>query len=102
MAKMKLHPLFVQLSGRVGDSIFRTTKDGQVIVSHRPRKPSAGPSEAQKAHRERFAGAVAYAKAAMAEPGVRAYYECQAATLGKRPFDVAVSDYFKGRNLLET
>jgi len=42
-------------------------------------------SEVQQTHHQRFKLAVAYAKAAMAEPTVRA----------QSPFDLAVSDYFK-------
>jgi len=101
MAKVKLHPLFAQLSGGIGDIVFRTTKEGQVIISQRPRRSSAGPSEAQKAQQERFAGAVAYAKAALADPRLRGVYEEMAAKEGKAAFAMARSDYFKGRNLLE-
>lgn len=36
----------------------------------------------------------------MAEPKVRERYEKEAARKGKRPYDLAVSDYLKGRNLL--
>jgi hypothetical protein len=36
----------------------------------------------------------------MAEPKVRAMYEKAAKEAKKRPFDMAVSDYFKGRDLL--
>jgi hypothetical protein len=38
--------------------------------------------------------------AAMADPQARAVYEQAAALKGKRPFDLAVSDYFHGKNLL--
>jgi hypothetical protein len=38
----------------------------------------------------------------MADPKVRARYEKEAVKKGKRPFDLAVSDYFKERNLLES
>jgi len=34
----------------------------------------------------------------MAQAGVRAVHEQEAAQPGKRPFDLAVSDYFRGRN----
>ena len=57
-------------------------------------------TKAQKEHRKRFKAAVAYAKAAMAEPAVRAKYEKTAKKARKRPFDMAVSDYFKGKDLL--
>ena len=36
----------------------------------------------------------------MAEPKVQAVYEKMAAKKHKRPFDMAVSDYFKGNNLI--
>jgi len=36
----------------------------------------------------------------MAELKVRAVYEKMAAKKSKRPFDLAVSDYFKGNDLL--
>jgi hypothetical protein len=57
-------------------------------------------SKAQEAHRQRFKEAVAYARAAMAEPKVRRRYEKMAAKSQKRPYDMAISDFFKGRNLL--
>lgn len=37
---------------------------------------------------------------AMADPHARAVYEKMAAKKHKRPFDTAVSDYFKGNDLL--
>jgi hypothetical protein len=36
----------------------------------------------------------------VADSKVRAKYEKAAAKQGKHPFDLAVSDYFEGRNLL--
>jgi hypothetical protein len=47
---------------------------------------------------------VAYAKSAMKHPEVRLVYEQMAAEKkkDKRPFDMAVSDYFKGNNLLRS
>jgi hypothetical protein len=57
-------------------------------------------SKAQWAQRERFALASDYAKAALAEPKVRAAYQKKAKRLHKRPRDLAISDYFKGKNLL--
>lgn len=43
-------------------------------------------SDAQRAHRQRFKQAVAYAKAAMADERLRARYEQAAVMQGKRPF----------------
>jgi hypothetical protein len=36
----------------------------------------------------------------MADPKVRVVYEKRAAKDHKRPYDMAVSDYFKGKDLL--
>jgi len=58
-------------------------------------------SKAQREHRQRIKQAVGYARAAMADPNVRAKYEKAAAKQGKRPFDLAVSDFFQGKNLLK-
>jgi hypothetical protein len=57
-------------------------------------------SPAQQEYRQRFKQAIAYAKAAMADPDVRAVYEKQAAEQNRQPFRVAVSDYLKGVDLL--
>jgi hypothetical protein len=100
MAKIKLSPMLQEVRGRLGDYVFRRTHTGEVILSKVPDMSKVKWSKAQKAHRQRFKKAVAYARAAMAEPKVRAVYEKMAAKKGKRPFDMAVSDYFKGNDLL--
>jgi len=43
---------------------------------------------------------VAFARATMAEPKVRAVYKKMAAKKHKRQFDIAVSDYFKRNDLI--
>ena len=58
-------------------------------------------SKAQKANRQRFAEAIAYARAAMANPAVRAHYERKGKKANRQPFRVAVSDFYAGKNLLE-
>jgi hypothetical protein len=101
MAKITLNQIVVDVRGKVGEFVFRRTHTGEVILSKVPDMSNVTWSDAQQAHRQRFKEAVAYAKAAMAEPKVRAVYEKMAAEQHKRPFDLAVSDYFKGRNLLK-
>jgi len=88
------------IRGKVGNMVFRRSHNGKVIASKMPDMSNVQWSKAQKAHRQRFKKAVAYAKAAMAEPKVRAKYEKAAVKAGKRPFDLAVSDYFQGKDLL--
>ena len=100
MAKIKLSPMLQEVRGRLGDYVFRRTHTGEVILSRIPDMSKVKWSKAQKAHRQRFKKAVAYARAAMAEPKVRAVYEKMAAKNNKRPFDMAISDYFKRNDLL--
>ena len=100
MAKVTLAPMIKSIRGKVGGYVFRRTHTGEISLSKSPDMSNVKWSKAQKDHRKRFKKAVAYAKAAMAEPKVSARYEKRAAKEGKRPFDLAVSDYFKGKNLL--
>jgi len=100
MAKVTLAPFVKDISGKVGNTVFRRSHNGKLIAAKMPNMSNVKWSKAQKAHRQRFKKAVAYAKAAMAEPKVRAKYEKAAVKAGKRPYDLAVSDYFKGKDLL--
>ena len=100
LAKAKLNPVLEHLNGTVGGIVFRRMHGKQIVMS-KPDMSGVKWSKAQQEHRKRFKQAVAYAQTAMAEPKVRARYEKVAARLDKRPFDLAVSDYFKGKNLLE-
>ena len=100
MAKAILHPWIKGIRGRLGGVVLRASRSGETIVSRSPDMSAVAWSPAQEAHRRRFKGAIAYAKAAMADPDVRAVYEKQAAEKNRRPFQMAVSDYFKGNDLL--
>jgi hypothetical protein len=100
MAKIKLNPLFDEISGTFGDVVFRKSKNGETYISSRPQKSNAEPSEAQLAQRQRFKLANAYAQAAMADPEVRAIYEELAEEEGRSAYEAARQDYFKGNDLL--
>jgi hypothetical protein len=100
MAKVKLNPMLKEVRGKLGNTVFRRSHTGDISLIKLADMSNVEWSDAQKAHRQRFKEAVAYAKAAMAEPKVRRRYEKEAAKKNKRPFDLAVSDYFKGRHLL--
>jgi hypothetical protein len=58
-------------------------------------------TKAQKANRQRFKKAITYARQAMAEPKVRAYYVKAGKKADRQPFRVAVSDFLAGKNLLK-
>lgn len=100
MAKITLNPIVERAQGKMGSIVFRRSHTGEMSITKLPDMSNVQWSEAQQTHRQRFKLAVAYAKAAMAEPTVRAKYEKAAVKAGKRPFDMAVSDYFKGKDLL--
>lgn len=101
MVKIKLNPMIEEASGKLGNMVFRRSHSGSMSLIKSADMSKVKWSGAQKAHRLRFKEAVAYAKAAMADPAVRARYEKEAAQVKKRPFALAVSDHFKGRNLLQ-
>ena len=100
MAKIKLDPLFAGISGTIGDLVFKRSRNGVTIVARRPTKSNAEPSPAQKAQRERFKLANVYAKAALADPYLRAIYEKRAAKEGQGAFALARMDYLDGKDLL--
>lgn len=100
MTRARLHPLLEELHGTMYDVIFKKSPSGNLIITRRPNMSKVKWSKAQKAHRERFKQATEYAKAAMADPKVRAVYEAMGASEHKRPYAMALSDYFNGNDLL--
>ena len=100
MAKVTLNPMLQSVHGRLGNAVFRRSYNGTVTLIKLADMSKVQWSDAQKTQRQRFKQANLYAKAAMAEPAVRLLYEQRAAALNKRPYHLAVSDYFKGQNLL--
>jgi len=102
MAKAKLNPVLELVTGKIGNLVFRRAHTGKLSVIIRPDMSRVKWNSAQKAHRECFRQATGYAKAAMKDPDVRPVYEQMAAEKknNKRPFDMAVSDYFAGNDLL--
>ena len=100
MTKVRLNPLIKELRGTMYDVVFKKSPFGNLIITKRPDMSGVKWSKAQKAHRERFKQASEYAKAALADPKVRAIYEHRAANEHKRPYAMALSDYFKGNDLL--
>ncbi len=101
MAKIKLDPMFAEISGTMGDFVFRRSRNGETIVSLRPRKSDVPPTEAQEAQRERLKQAHTYARAAMADPALHALYEELAAKEGKSPYKMAQSDYLTGNERVD-
>lgn len=102
MARVRLHPLFEELRGKVKGIVFRLAHNGKISAYMSPDMSHVKWSPAQVAHRERMAEASAYARAAIADPQIRAIYEQMSVERkgNKRPYDMALSDYYNGNNLL--
>ena len=102
MAKVKLNPVIELLTGKIGNMVFRRAHTGGISLIPSPDMSHVQWSPAQEAHRQRFKQAVVYARGAMADPEIRQIYENMAVQKkkNKRPFDMAVSDYFQGNDLL--
>jgi hypothetical protein len=67
-----------------------------------PKKRSVNTGQHIHVSREqRFREAIAYARAAMTNPKVRAHYEKVGKKAKRQPFRVAVSDFYAGKDLLE-
>jgi hypothetical protein len=102
MAKVRFHPLFEHLRGTIRGMVFRLSHSGTISAYMSPDMSRVKWSSAQEEHRARVAEASAYGVAATADPELRAHYvQVSMERKGnKRPYDMAVSDYMKGINLL--
>ena len=102
MPKVKLPPIINELRGTLyEDMVFKRSPQGKIIVSKKPDMSNVKPTQAQKDARERFARASAYATAALANPEVGAHYRRLAKKRGTFPRNLAISDFFKEKDLLK-
>jgi hypothetical protein len=92
MAKVKLNPFIKEAHGRLGDLVFKSSRNGETVVSLKPRKPkkTGGVDLPQK---QRMQNAHAYAHAAMADPEKREQYERKAKKMKSKAYWMALSDY---------
>jgi hypothetical protein len=100
MPKVRLAVFVEEITGTLDGYVFKRSPNGDIIVSKKPDMSKVVWSEAQIDQRERFTQASAYARAAKENPKVWAKYERRAKKLKKRPRDLAISDYFQGKDLL--
>ena len=100
MPKVRYKPGVENIQGTLYDVVFKLSPQGKPIVTKRPDMSNVEWSQAQTDQRQRFRQANEYARAAMADPAVRAIYESMAAGTKRQPYRLAFSDYFKGNVLL--
>src|SRR5215207_3770091 len=87
MAIVELPPFIASISGKLGDVVYRTSKNGKTYTSKLPRKSEKPLTEAQLREQERFKLANEYAKRAQGEP----VYVRLAKKTGRSPFRIAFS-----------
>lgn len=100
MPKVRLAPFVEEIHGTLNGLVFKRSPKGNTIITKRPDMSNVKWSPAQKANRQRMAQANQYAAAAMADPDIRAVYEQRAAEEHRVPYRLAISDYYRGRDLL--
>ena len=101
--RILLHPMFEWIRGKMGNIVYRLSHNGEVSAYPTPDMSGVEWSPAQKAQRQRLARATAYAQLAIQYPDLRQTYVELAKRRKKnkrRPFDMAVSDYHDGNDLL--
>lgn len=81
------------LSGKVGDLLVFRKMNGKTIVSKVPVKSNIPPSFLQAEVKNRFKLASKFAKQAMQDPVLEAYYRA-ISKKGQRPFNAAFADFF--------
>jgi hypothetical protein len=84
----------------VGLKVSHDVETSNVKHAHKSSGKASETTEAQMAQRQCFKLSIAYLRAVLANPEVRAHYEEMARQQGKRLRDVAVSDYLRGNDLL--
>ena len=93
MSTVELHAPFTTFSGTIGKLVYRKVR-GRTIVALKP-DADRPLSQAEIAHRQDFAQAAAWAKAALQDEELRPFYEA----LGKQreisARAAAISDYLK-------
>ena len=85
------------LSGKVGDMLVFSQRNGKTIVSKIPNR-TAPQSDAQIQHLQKFQEAVIYAKSVMADPTTKAAYAAKAQG-GVTAYNVAVADLLNAPNI---
>ncbi len=92
--KAILQPSLRGLSGKMGDWVYRYSKDREkTFIGEKPVRTREF-SEAQMAVNERLSEAQQFIDEAMADPALRAFYEMLAEERDSQPRNMAMSDFF--------
>jgi len=78
--------------GKVGDQFVLSKRGNRSILGALPDRENVALTQTQLDQCKRFTGAVAYAKAALQDPGLKQIYESKA-TKNKSAYNLAVADF---------
>lgn len=98
MVKIKKNVLVEGASGRLGDIVFKTMKNGTTYISQAPKKSKKGNTKKRKATRTSFSAGVTYAQGVLASEEARAYY-AEYGSKKRRLYNLAISDYIQGPDI---
>jgi len=93
MTHVKMNPIIEQMSGKLGDLVFKRYGD-EVVIARAPEMDGRTFTPGQLAAQERFRKAAQYGKLAFAEPATRSAYEAAAQEASKPLFALMVADFF--------
>ncbi len=100
MTKVHLQPGLRGLSGGMGDWVYSLRK-GKTVLGMRAIR-TAEPTAAQLAHQERFKEAVSFAKSALANSALRAFYEPIALDKQISVYALAIADFLNTPEFKDT
>lgn len=102
MATVRNNLLVSGLSGMLGNTIVFKKWQGKTLVTSRPRAPRKQSAQ-QKANRSRFRQATLFARQAMLNAEMKAYYQAKAKKL-KLPnaYTAAITDYMRSPQVKKT
>ena len=100
MARSKNNIVTHGLSGKVGDLLVFSQRNGKTIVGKVPKEQTGEPTENQKTHRKKFQKATLYAKASLNDPIKKEMYADGAdPATGTTAYNVAVADFLKAPDI---
>jgi Skp family chaperone for outer membrane proteins len=97
MARTSNNSLTKGLRGQIGKQLVFKQYGKKTVVTRYPDMSKVVPSELQKAQRNGFAEAVAYAKSINNDSALRAKY-AKKVKKGKSVFQYAIQEFLKGKN----
>ncbi len=99
MPKVKLAPFIEEIHGTLDGWVFKKSPQGEMIITKKPDMSKVKWSKAQKANRQHMSEAILTAQVALMNPKIKARYERKAKKLGRRAWNLAVSDALNGKDL---